>query len=126
VVNPLAPSTTAPVPEVPQHKKAPETIDPPGTINEPLTVKQASPLTMFDAPASTGTPTPATPASPVTFEQVKEALQKIAAVRPTDTNEMAGLNRATEIIGKVQTGCRKIKDIKPENYAATLAACLTA
>jgi hypothetical protein len=99
-------------------------------------IAPATPPTMFDvtpseyaktAPVPTA-PTPAvqTPAADVTFEKVKEALQKVAAVRPTDTNDMAGLNRATLIIGTVQTGCRKIKDIKPENYAAVLAACLTA
>jgi hypothetical protein len=118
---------------LPPQPKAPEPASSPTVAaTEALSALQTSPVTMFDAPAPTGTPVPSTPVVPtpapstVTFEQVKEALQKVAAVRPTDTNEMAGLNRATEIIGKVQTGCRKIKDIKPENYAAVLAACLTA
>jgi hypothetical protein len=99
---------TAPIPSIP-----------------PVPSVLAAPTTMFDAPTTQpATVAVSTPAVDATFEKVKEALQKVAAVRPTDTNEMAGLNRATEIIGKAQTGCRKIKDIKPENYAAVLAACI--
>jgi hypothetical protein len=83
-------------------------------------------VTMFDEPTKQADSSPKQmPAVDVTFEQVKEALQKVAAVRPTDSTDMAGLNRATLIIGTAQKGCLKIKDLKSENYAAVLAACAT-
>ena len=56
--------------------------------------------------------------SVVTFDVMKAKLQEVAAHFPGDT----GLAQVTEILSDF--GVRKVKEVKPEDFAAVVAQCL--
>lgn len=62
-----------------------------------------------------------TQAPAVTFDQVKSALQKLAVLREGEKDPQVGYNRVGAIISKF--GVDKVKNLKPEQYAAVLEAC---
>lgn len=85
-----------------------------------LVESPASATTMFDPPAPSKSLASSDNSGP-SYEAMKDALQKVAAARPEDENQMAGLNRATAILDKF--GYQKVKNVKPEHFAGIIAEC---
>lgn len=81
---------------------------------------------VLEIPPSTASSVPvldSTPAAagPVTFEQVKAALQKVAAQRPGDTAVTDGYKRVADILTRY--GYKTVKEIKPEHFASIMGDC---
>lgn len=73
------------------------------------------------SPAAAGTAADqgSTGADAVTFDEMKAALQKLALKREGDADDNAGLARVSALIGQYgEPPYRKIKEIKPEHFAA--------
>lgn len=107
---PAAPPVTPPAPPAPSTKRTKAQIATDKIKAAPPTPVE-DPFAAGDAPA---------PGPEVTFQQMKDALQKLAQLRPKDTGN-AGLQRATKVLETV--GVKKIKDVKPEDFAKIIEAC---
>lgn len=72
--------------------------------------------------------TPATVApvqsGPVDLDAVKAAVKKLTEHRPGDKSTHDSIKRAVVVLGKF--GATTIKELKPEQYAALVAACQAA
>lgn len=77
-----------------------------------------APSTASSVPVLDSTPAAA---GPVTFEQVKAALQGVAAQRPGDTTVTDGYKRVADILTRY--GYKTVKEMKPEHFEAILGDC---